>query len=96
MNQLSRLSLCSLYQIDSSAEVPDSFKLNFPAMEREVQLVDRNDFDIAAKILDHHFWTTTSIETGDGRYVVDLRLVKAFVHGEIGYEHGYWELFEPV
>jgi hypothetical protein len=96
MSQLSRRPLCSLYQKDSSAKAPDSFKLNFPAREREVQLVDRNDSDIAAKILDHHFWTTTSIGTGNGRYVVDLRLVKAFVHGEIGYEHRYWKLFEPV
>jgi hypothetical protein len=91
MKQLSRLSLCSLYQMDSSAKVPDSFELSFPAMKREVELLDRNDFGIAAEILNHHFWITTSDEPGDTRYLVDLRLVKAFVDGEIEFQHGQWK-----
>ena len=91
MNKLRHVHLLSLYQYDSSAEVSDSFKLNYPEMEQEVMLDDSDDIGIAAEVFRYHFWTTASEFTGDLRYLVDLRLIKAVVDGEIEYEHGQWK-----
>jgi hypothetical protein len=90
MKQLRHVHLIELYQMDPSAEAPDSLKPNFPEVEPEVVLNDSDDISIAAEVFRHHFRTATS--TDDSTYLVDLRLVKAAVEGEIGYEQGHWQL----
>ena len=89
MKQLRHVHLVDLYQMDPSAEAPDSLKPNFPEMEPEVVLNDSDDIGVAAEDFHHHFWATLA---GDLTYLVDLRLVKAAVKGEIECEQGHRKL----
>lgn len=59
-------------------------------MEPEVVLNGSDDIAMAVRAFCHHFWTCASEILGGGRYLVDLRFVKAAVDGEIECEHGHW------
>ncbi|KAF2785797.1 hypothetical protein K505DRAFT_368793 [Melanomma pulvis-pyrius CBS 109.77] len=90
MKQLCHFHLIDLFQPAPSVEDPHSFELIElidTKIGTEVVLGNKDDINLATEVFRHKFWTTEL----DSEYLVDLRLVRAVVEGEISYKNGRWE-----